>query len=202
MELWHLMPSASSTVPDQPIERAPPVEPAVAIESDEPPDAAVPAPASAGTPRLVTVVAILIVLLFTPAWVDPTTVLELSGGTRPVPGGLGLPVPDPRTGFAPLSLPVPPAAGPARTVARDTFSRTVSGGWGSADSGTPYNPPAADDAPNLSVDGGHGAISVTKPGDTTAVILEGSPRVTLTFPFRCSRPAAAAGTCTSCPCCV
>ena len=99
------------------VKPATPDKPPLPVEADDPPDAAVPAPAPAGTSRLVTAMAVLLVLVFTPAWVDPTTIVELSGGTQPSPAGQGLPLPDPGTGFVPLSVPVPPAAGPATRLA-------------------------------------------------------------------------------------
>ncbi len=159
-------PPSTPAEPDRPVQSA---------ELAEPVDAAVPAPATAGSSRLVTVLAVLLVLVFTPAWVDPSTIVELSGGTPVPPSGRALPAPDPLTGFVPLAIPVPPAAGPATTVARDTFARTASAGWGSPDVGAAYNPPSADEAPSLSVDGGHGVMSLAAPGDTLSAILGGAP---------------------------
>jgi len=152
-----------------------PARPIQAAEPAEPVDAAVPAPTTAGSSRLVTAIAVVLVLVFTPAWVDPSTIVELSGGTPIAPPGRGLPAPDQLTGFAPLAIPVPPAAGPATTVARDTFARTLSPGWGSPDVGAPYNPRSAEEAASLSVDGGHGVISLVAPGDMLSTVLGGAP---------------------------
>jgi hypothetical protein len=130
---WRRMSFRPSAMPDEPagpvkpagpVNPAGPVKPATSVESASSskrasPDKAAKSvkPAPAGVSRLVTAMAVLLVLLFTPAWVDPATIVELSGGTQTASTGQGLPVPDPRTGFVPVSVPVPPAAGPATRIA-------------------------------------------------------------------------------------
>lgn len=69
------------------------------------------------------------------------------------------------TGTATVTINV---AGPAVTLARDTFTRTVSGSWGTADLGGSWTPGSS----VLSVDGQRGRFAMT-PGRTRQAFLPG-----------------------------
>jgi PKD repeat protein len=66
-----------------------------------------------------------------------------------------------------------PAPGPADVVL-DTFGRTVSGGWGTAEVGGPWT--TSGTAANFSVAGGSGAFVIPAAGTTRAVWLDGTRR--------------------------
>ncbi|MBC3761667.1 PKD domain-containing protein [Quadrisphaera oryzae] len=67
------------------------------------------------------------------------------------------------------SVVVAPATPPTAALAADSFSRTVSSGWGSADTGGAWTAPSG----SSSVDGSAGRLVMGKPGVTTGASLAG-----------------------------
>ena len=121
--------------------------------------------------KTVILVGLLLVLLFSPVWLDPMALGEPAGSdgqTAPLtpartPGGRPLPT------FGP-----PIAEGPVTVVVRDTFDRTVVDGWERAEPGGVYalRGPAADFAVAL----GSAAIDLATANVERAVYL---PRISV-----------------------
>lgn len=82
--------------------------------------------------------------------------------------------------------PPPPPAG---TVAADAFGRTLSGGWGSADTGGSYTLQGT--AANFSVGGGWASMIVPNAGQTRSALLNAATErdVDISFAVRTNKPA-------------
>jgi glucose/arabinose dehydrogenase len=82
---------------------------------------------------------------------------------------------------APVGSPPPPPP-PSSTIAADTFSRTVSNGWGSANTGGAYTLEGT--ASNFSVANGVGSMLLPSSGATRAVLLSSTSAQGVDMTFR------------------
>lgn len=122
------------------------------------------------------VLAIVVVLLLVPLWLDPSTLREF-GNMTPSPVVPNGPSPAATTPEArpPASAEAP--GGPAVLVARDNFGRVVDHGWGSADLGGGYSATAEGFAA-LSVESGRATTQVGPEGAGWAVLSDAEARDT------------------------
>jgi hypothetical protein len=108
---------------------------------------------------------LLLVLLSTPLWLDPSALYELGWGGRPSPSVMPATTPP---GPAPASPATPGVVG--AVVASDTFSRRSASGWGRAEVGGRYTVEGS--LAGLAVEPGVGVIQLAD-GDAGSVVLLG-----------------------------